>query len=48
MYKITDENLLYSTGNSTQYSMMAQMERKSKRGEIYIYTHTHTYIYVNI
>ena len=31
MYKqITNENLLYSTGNSTQCSVVTQMGRKSK------------------
>ena len=33
--QITNENLLYSTGSSTQYSVMAYMGRKSpKRGDI--------------
>ena len=32
------KNLLYSTGNSTQYSVMAYMGKESKkRMEIYIY-----------
>ena len=28
--QITDENLLYSIGNSTQYSVMAYMGKESK------------------
>ena len=33
--QITNENLLYNTGRSTQYSVMAYMGRKSpKRGDI--------------
>ena len=30
-------NLLYTTGNSTQYSIIAHMERESKREQIYVY-----------
>ena len=34
--KITNENLLYGTGNSTQHSVVTQMGKKSKkRGNIY-------------
>ena len=38
--QITNKDLLYSTGNSTQYSVMAYMEKESKENEwryIYIY-----------
>ena len=35
--QVTNENLLYSTGNSIQYSVMASMGRKSKKQGIYIY-----------
>ena len=35
--QITNENLLYSTGNSTQCSVVTQKGRKSKRGNICIY-----------
>ena len=30
-------NMLYSTGNSTQYSAMAYMGKKSKKEWIYVY-----------
>ena len=29
--QITNEDLLYSAGNSTQYSVMAYMEKESKK-----------------
>ena len=35
--QITNKDLLYSTGNSTQYSVMAYMGKESKRGDIYAY-----------
>ena len=35
--QITNKDLLYSTGNSTRYSVMAYMEKKSKREWIYVY-----------
>ena len=38
--QITNKNLLYSTGNSTQYSVMAQMGKESKKKKkewIYVY-----------
>ena len=41
--QITKENLVDSTGNSTQCSVVTKMGRKSKKEGIYIYTHTHTY-----
>jgi len=42
--QITNKNLLYSTGNFTQNSMVMQMSRKSKkRGDIYIYKHIYIY-----
>ena len=34
---ITNENPLYSTGNSTQRSVVTRMERKSKKERIYVY-----------
>ena len=38
MYKITNENLLYSTGNSIQSSVGTKWERNpKKRGYVYIY-----------
>ena len=30
-YKITDNNLLYSTGNCYQYSIMTRMGREAKK-----------------
>ena len=34
---ITNKDLLYSTGNSTQYSVMAYMGKESKKEWIYVY-----------
>ena len=38
MYNITNKNLLYSTGNSTQYSVITYMRKKSKKGLIYAFS----------
>ena len=35
--QITNKHLLYSTGNSTQYSVMAYMGKESKKEWIYVY-----------
>ena len=35
--QITDKNLLYGTGNSTQYSVMAYMGKESQKEWIFIY-----------
>ena len=35
--QITNKNLLYSTGNSTQYSVMAYKEKESKKKWTYVY-----------
>ena len=35
--QITNKNLLYSTGNSTQYSVMTYMETQSKKEWTYVY-----------
>ena len=35
--QITNENLLYSTGNSTQYSVVTYMGKESKKEGIYVY-----------
>ena len=35
--QITNKDLLYSTGNSTQYSAMAYMGKESKKEWIYVY-----------
>ena len=35
--QITNKNLLYSTGNSTQYSVMTYMGIESKKEWIYVY-----------
>ena len=39
-----DRNLLYSTRNSTQYSIITYMGKESGKEYIYVcvYTHTHT------
>ena len=34
---ITNNNLLYSTGNSAQYPVMGYMEKESKKERIYVY-----------
>ena len=35
--QITDENLLYGTGNSSQRSVVPYMGWKSKQGGVYVY-----------
>ena len=35
--QMTNENLLYSTGNSTQHSVVTQMGRKFIKEGIYVY-----------
>ena len=35
--QITNKDLLYSTGNSTQYSVMTYMGKESKKECIYVY-----------
>ena len=35
--QITNQNLLYSTGNSTQYSVMTYMGKESKKEWICVY-----------
>ena len=35
--QITNKDLLYSTGNSTQYSVMAYMGKESEKEHIYVY-----------
>ena len=35
--QLTHKNLLYSTGNSTQYSVMTYMGTESKKDWIYVY-----------
>ena len=43
--EITTKNLLHSTGNSTQNSVMTYMGKNVKKnGNIYIYIHIYTYI----
>ena len=34
---MTIKNLLYGTGNSTQYSVMTYMETELKKGWIYVF-----------
>ena len=36
---ITNKNLLYSTGNSTQYSVLAYLGKESKKEWIYVYVY---------
>ena len=43
--EIADKNLLYSTGNSTQCSVVTSMGRKSKRGDIWIHI---AYMYFSV
>ena len=35
--QITNKDLLYSTGNSTQYSVITYMRKKTKKEQIYVY-----------
>ena len=37
IYKIDNKDLLYSTGNTTHYSVMAYMGKESKKEWIYVY-----------
>ena len=41
-----DRNLLYSTRNSTQYSIITYMGKESGK-DIYIYIYAHTHIYMH-
>ena len=34
---MTNKDLLYSTGNSTQYPVMAYMGKQAKKEQIYVY-----------
>ena len=46
----TNKDLPYTTGNSTQYSVMTYMGKEPKwtyTKKAYTYTHTHTHIYIN-
>jgi len=36
-YKMTNKNLLYSTGNPTQHSVMIYMVTESKNQSMYVY-----------
>ena len=40
---ITNKDLLYSTGNSTQYSVMTCMGKESKKEWIYVYIYIYIY-----
>ena len=35
--QIINKDLLYSTGNSTQYSVITYMRKESKKEQIYVY-----------
>ena len=37
IYKIINKDLLYSTGNSTQYSVKTYMGKESEKEWIYVY-----------
>ena len=37
VFKITNKNLLYSTGNSAQYSIITQMGKNFEKEYMYIY-----------
>ena len=37
IYKIDNKDLLYSTGNSTQYAVITYMGKESKKVWIYVY-----------
>ena len=41
---INNKNLLYSTGNSTQYLVIPTMEKNLKKNVFVYNTHTHTHI----
>ena len=43
--QITNKDLLYSTGNSTQYSVMAYMENESEKEWIHVYVITDSLCY---
>ena len=36
IYTVTNKDLLHSTGNSTQYSIMAYMRKESKKEWVYV------------
>ena len=42
---VRKESLLYSTENSTQFSMITCMERKSKKEWIYVYEYLINFVY---
>ena len=48
--QITNKDLLYSTGNSTQYLVITYNGKESEKDYkyiyIYIYIHTHIYMYI--
>ena len=49
IYKIDNQQyLLYSTGNSTQYSLITYMRKETKKEWINIYIYIYTYIYIYI
>ena len=49
IYKIDNKDLLYSTGNYTQYFVIKYKGKESEKEciyEIYIYIYTYKYIYI--
>ena len=46
--QVTNKDLLYSTGNSTQYSVITYMGKESEKDCICIYIHIYMYMYMHI
>ena len=46
-YFIDNKDLLYSTGNSTKYSVMAYMVKEYKKEWIHTHTDIYTYVCIN-
>ena len=46
--QITNKDLLYSTGNSTQHFVITYKGKESEKIYMKEYTHTHTYVYIYI
>ena len=46
---VTNKNLLYHTGNSTQYSVMTDMGKESEKEWIYVYVElTHFVVHLKL
>jgi len=46
--RITNKDLLYSTGSSTQYFVITYKGKESEKAYIYTHTYTHTHMYTHI